>query len=314
MAQKAPGKHYRTGMSLMQVMDRFPDDQTAEAWFVTSRWPDGVCCPFCDADNIQERPTRKPQPYRCRAKGCRKDFSVKTRTLMHGSKLGLRIWALAIYLLASGLKGTSSMKLHRDLGVTQKTAWYLAHRIRQSWHGELPCFTGIVEADEMFVGGLEGNKHSKKKLRAGRGAVGKAIVAGVRERATGKVSAAVVGSQDSTTIIPFVLDRTSDDAVIHTDEHGAYQSLSRAHQTVAHGRGRYVDGDVHINGLESFWAMFKRAHKGTFHHVSPDHLPSYILEFEGRHNQRKDDTIDQMGAMARGLDKKRLRYEDLIAA
>jgi transposase-like protein len=298
-------------MSLMEVMDTFPDNETAEAWFVASRWPDRVRCPVCDSDNVQDRPTRKPQPFRCRA--CRKDFSVKTGSLMHGSKLGLRTWALALYLLASGLKGTSSMKLHRDLGVTQKTAWHLAHRIRQSWQGELPRFTGVVEADEMFVGGLEGNKHSKKKLRAGRGTVGKTVVAGVRERRTGRVSAAVVASQDAGTIIPFVLERTSQDSTIYTDEAPVYRSLPN-HKAVAHGAKQFVDGDVHVNGLESFWATFKRAHKGTFHHVSAKHLDRYVTEFTGRHNQREDDTIDQMAGMARGLDKKRLRYKDLIAA
>ena len=181
---KAPGRSDWTGISLPELFAMSPDDETAEAWFISQRWPDGVRCPDCGSANIQERATRKPQPFRCR--DCRKDFSVKTRTLMRASKLGCRIWALAIYLMSTNLKGVSSMKLHCDLGVTQKAAWHLAHRIRESWaDGQAERFSGPVEADEAFVGGLEKNKHADKKLRAGRGAVGKEVVAGVKGRTTG---------------------------------------------------------------------------------------------------------------------------------
>ena len=120
MAHKAPGKAFRQGLSIKALFRMFPDDETAERWFTEVRWSDGVRCPKCDSDNIQERATRKPQPYRCRS--CRKDFSVKTDTLMHNSPIGCQTWAIAIYLMTTGLKGVSSMKLHRDLDVTQKTA------------------------------------------------------------------------------------------------------------------------------------------------------------------------------------------------
>ena len=120
MAHRAPGKHYRKGLSLIEAVRLFPDNETAEKWFVATRWPSGVACPACGSVNVQTRPTRKPQPYRCR--DCRKDFSVRTGTLMRGSNLGFHIWAIALYLLTTGLKGTASMKLHRDLGITQKSA------------------------------------------------------------------------------------------------------------------------------------------------------------------------------------------------
>ena len=192
MTQNAPGKHYRKGLSLVALTNLFPDDATAERWFVKSRWPAGIACSKCNSRNVQERPTRKPQPFRCR--DCRNDFSTKTGTLMQGSPLGFRVWAIALYLLSTGLKGTSSMKLYRDLDVTQKTAWYLAHRIREAWSDKNAPFAGPVEVDETFVGGKAKNMHAHKRKQVikGRGAVGKTAVVGAKDRATNRVSAAVV--------------------------------------------------------------------------------------------------------------------------
>lgn len=138
------------GTSLTEIMRTFPDNVAAEKWFVENRWPNGVHCPCCGAKNVQERKTRKPQPYRCR--DCRKDFSVKTGTLMHHSRLGLQVWAIAIYLLVTNLKGVSSMKLHRGLDITQKSAWHLAHRIRETWRDNEDMFSGPLELDETFTG------------------------------------------------------------------------------------------------------------------------------------------------------------------
>ena len=202
MTQKAPGKAHRKGLTLVEITRMFPDDAAAEEWFIRSRWPDGVYCPACGSTNVQSRPTRKPQPYRCR--DCRKDFSTKTGTLMEGSKLGFQVWAIATYLLATNLKGVSSMKLHRDLGVTQKTAWHLAHRIRETWEDQTPPFSGPVEADETYIGGKRKNMHAKKRRALkGRGAVGKEAVAGVKDRETGKVSARVVTHTDAGTLQRF---------------------------------------------------------------------------------------------------------------
>ena len=147
---KAPGRSHRKGISLIELFEMFPDNETAERWWVANRWPNGVVCPECGSLNIQHRETRKPQPYRRR--DCRYDFSARTGSLMQGSPLGFRKWAIAIYLLTTGIKGTSSMKLHRDLKVTQKTAWFIAHRIRETWaeSSGVP-FTGPVEADETYL-------------------------------------------------------------------------------------------------------------------------------------------------------------------
>ena len=151
---KGPGKADRRGISLMEIMDRFPDDATAERWFVETRWPDGPHCPHCGSTNVQSGAKHPTMPFRCRT--CRKRFSVRTGTALQASNLGYRVWAVAIYLLTTSLKGVSSMKLHRDLNITQKTAWHLAHRLRQAWAVEQPAkFDGPVEVDEVYIGGKE---------------------------------------------------------------------------------------------------------------------------------------------------------------
>ncbi len=310
MARNAPGKHYRKGMSLVEAVKAFSDEEAVEAMFVSARWPDGVRCPECDSENIQERPTRKPQPFRCRT--CRKDFSVKTGTVMQGSNLPLGTWALASYLLTTNLKSVSSMKLHRDLGIGQKAAWHLAHRIRKAWESDNGLFSGPVESDETAIGGVEKNKHANKKNRQGRGSVGKTIVHGMLDRPTNQVVADVVDTPDATTLQGRVLDATETTAQVYTDDATAYKGMARRHSAVSHSAGEYVREQAHTNGIESFWAMLDRGIMGTFHHVSPKHLGRYVTEFAERHNDRMEDTQEQILRLVRGMDGKRLRYQDLI--
>ena len=236
----------------------------------------------------------------------------------HLTPLPLRKWAYAIYLDTTSLKGVSSMKLHRDIGVTQKTAWFMQQRIREAFAEVGPMiFDGPVEVDECYIGGLERNKHAKDKLNAGRGPVGKTAVVGMKDRTTKQVAAQVIERTDGETLRGFVEDHAGPEAALYTDDATAYRGSGRKHETVRHSAKeyiRYLEGEtVHTNGVESFWSMLKRAHKGTFHKLSPKHLQRYVNEFAGRQNIRELDTIDQMAHIVAGLVGRRLLYRDLIA-
>ena len=304
-----PGKSFRKGISLVELISMFPDDEVAEEWFIEQRWPNGIRCAFCEGKNVQE--SAHPE-MRFWCTDCRRHYSAKTNTVMHRSRLGLQKWAIAIYQMTVNIKVVSSMKLCRDLGVTQKTAWHLAHRIREAWDDVQVQFAGPVEADETYVGGREGNKHANRRLRAGRGTVGKSPVAGVRDRSTNYVSAAPVPATDRETLQEFVHSRTQSDAMVYTDDARAYIGLSRPHETVSHSAGEYVNGQASTNGMESFWAVIKRGYNGVYHWFSVKHLARYVHEFSGRHNYRPLDTVDQMSILVFGMIGKRLTYSDLI--
>ena len=308
---KGPGKSYRKGISLVEVVKMFDTEEKAEAWFIQQRWPDGVRCVRCGSDRISERKNRKPQPFRCRA--CRKDFSVTVDTVLHSANIPLSKWAIGFYLYMTSLKGVSSMTLHRALGISQPAAWHMAHRIRETLAVSNGKFAGPVEADETYIGGKEKNKHESKKMKAGRGTVGKAPVVGVIDRPTNQIVTEAVERTDQRTLHDFVEGHTEEDAQVYTDEARAYKGMNRPHESVNHSAGEYVREMAHTAGMDSHWAMFKRGIDGTYHHISFKHLQRYSNEFSGRHNHRPLDTADQMAAMARNAEGRRLRYRDLVA-
>ena len=314
MATKAPGKSFREGLTLIQVMDMFPDEAAATRWFESIVWPTGRCCGKCGSLKTREA-NHKTMPYWCA--DCRSYFSVRTGTAMSHTRIPLRKWAIAIYVELTSLKGISSMKLHRDIGVSQPTAWFMLHRIRQAWGGGGggTKFSGPTEVDEKYMGGKRKNMSNAKRAEladTGRGAVGKTAIVGVKDRATNQVRAKVVESTDKATIHGFLASHVAPDATVYSDDAAVYASLPNPHESVKHSVSEYVRGKAHTNGVESFWAMLQRAHTGTFHKMSPKHLDRYVRQFAGKHNLREEDTITIMRHVVAALIGKRLMYAKLI--
>ena len=206
------------------------------------------------------------------------------------------------------------MKLHRDLGITQKSAWFMLHRIREAFKHKDGMFFGTVEVDESYMGGKESNKHESKKLHQGRGATGKTAVLGIKDRDSNRVKAKVIENTKRKTLHSYIQDNVEVGSTVYTDDFKSYEKLDGYdHQSVKHSVGEYVDQQIHINGMESFWSTMKQAHKGVYHKMSVKHLDRYVNEFSGRHNIRNKDTIVQMQNIVTGMVEKRLTYMDLTA-
>ena len=301
-------------ISTVQFFNRFPNEKSAREHVERLRWGDEPCCVHCGGMRITAVKDEKPQPYRC--KDCRKFFSVKTGTIFHSANLGLRDCLYAIYLITVAKKGLSSCHLARELGITQKTAWYLEHRIRESYEDTGAMLAGTIEVDETYIGGQRKNMSNAKRkelANTGRGPVGKHAVVGMRSRETKQVIAKPMDSTKAIALQGFIHARVERGSTVYTDDSKSYYGLNIGgrHESVKHSVSEYVRDQVHTNGIESFWSLLKRGYVGTFHHFSSKHLHRYVNEFSTRFNMRDWTSIAQMDQTIKDTFFRRLGYRGL---
>jgi transposase-like protein len=300
--------------NLMSLLTYFKDEQVCREYLEQIRWNGQLKCAHKDCQHDKVFKYANGKTYKC-AK-CKRQYSVRVGTIFEDSKIPLQKWFAAIYLITSHKKGISSLQLHRDLGVTQKTAWFLLHRVRTSLGLNVGAekFTGTCEADETFIGGKNKNRHASKKVKdsQGRSFKDKTPVAGVIERG-GELRAKAVPDTTGFNLKSFICKNVKFGSAIHTDEWWGYNGLAAAfqHAIVKHNEGQYVKGDSHTNTLEGFWSLLKRGVVGIYHSMSNKHLQKYIDEFVFRYNTREYSEANRFDLMLNNI-ATHLTYEQLI--
>lgn len=335
--KSGPGRSSRKGFGMANAVWQFNNKWRAASWLEQVRWGDGpITCPRCGGE-AGKTDAHPKMPYRCKTKGCRKFFSFKTGTPLADSRKSMTDWLLAIYQDLTNLKGVSSVRLSRDLETKQSTTWYMLHRIREAiMTDEAPaCFaTGTrFQIDEVYIGGIEGNKHAIDKVAGGQGGVTKTIVIGITDMDSGKIWADVITDTRSDTIKEVVERIVPEDATIYTDEAKHYGKVNRKRKTVNHSQGEYARvikvGDalaaraanpprkarngetITTNHAESGWSLLSRSIADVYHKMSPKQLKRYVKAFSGRWNIRRLGTEEQMAYVLTAMIGKELTYDDL---
>jgi transposase-like protein len=305
----------KSTISTFKLFELFPTNESARLYLEDRLWPNGPVCPDCTGDRISK--CKRVGFYHCNA--CNFDFTIRTGTIFERSKVPLHKWVYSMYLLVTARKGISSMQLAKEIGVTQKTAWFILGRLREACSApeSQDKLRGIIEIDECFVGGLEANKHESKKLRAGRGPVGKTAVLGMRERG-GRTRAKVVEIRSIQAIQGEIFDGVETGSQLYTDDHAVFSDLDGLfyrHETVNHSLGEYARGAASTNSIESVWAVLKRGLHGVYHHASAKHLGRYVDEFTWRLNEGnvKRHSLERLASFVDAIVGKRLTYKRLIA-
>ena len=305
----------KSTISTFKLFALFPDNETARLYLEDRLWPKGPRCPDCQGDRIS--PCKRIGFYHCNA--CNFDFTLRTGTVFERSKVPLNKWVYAMYLLVTARKGISSMQLAKEIGVTQKTAWFILGRLREACTApdSIDKLKGIIEIDEAFFGGKEANKHEWKKQKLGRGPVGKTAVLGMRERG-GRTRAKVVEMRSIQGIQGEIHANVEVGSQLYTDDHVVFSDLDGLffkHESVNHAAGEYARGPVTTNSIESVWAVLKRGIHGVYHHVTAKHLDRYVQEFAFRLNEGNvaRHTFERLDSFIDAIVGKRLTYARLIA-